>query len=145
MDLNRLSRYDWLVLAGFVLTIVGLSIHWYTVDFHISTVFTGSIGATNGWNYTLGVFVFLLTLAAGAVVLLKALPAVTLSLPFPEPLSVMVLGGVSVLFVLIRFLFKPGVGMHMSGISIGYGFGIVLTLVATILITAAGFLKNSES
>jgi hypothetical protein len=145
MELNKLSRYDWIVLAGFVLTIVGLSAHWYTVNLKISTVFTGTFAATNGWNYWLGVLVFLLTLVAAALVLLKAIPSITFTPPFPEAMSIMVLGGISVVFVLIRILFKPGTGAHVSGISIGYGFGIVLTLIAAVIITAAGFLKNSES
>jgi hypothetical protein len=135
MNMKRLSRNDWIVLFGFVLTRVGLSSAWYTISIL-------SLSASlDGWHGA-GIIVFLLTFMASAVVALKAIPSVTVILPVSEAAIVMVLGGVSVLLVVIKFLDKPG-GMGVVGI--GYGFGIFLTLVATILVTAGGYLKNSES
>jgi len=140
MEINKLSRNDWIVVAGFVLVLIGLSLHWYTVGGGI--VGLGSVGVTTGWDYGLGVFVFILTLIAAALVLLKALPSIKFTLPIPEALVVMVLGGLSVIFVLIRIIAKPnGAGI----VHVGYAFGIFLTLIAAAVVTLGGFLKNSES
>ena len=140
MEIGKLSRNDLIVLAGFVLAIIGLSLHWYTVGGGLVGV--GSIGVTSGWDYGLGVFVFIFTLLAAAIVLLKALPSVKFTLPIPEALVVMGLGGLSVLFVLIRIIAKPSGG---GIVHVGWGFGIFLTLIAAVIVALGGFLKNSES
>ena len=140
MEISKLSRNDLIVLAGFVLTIIGLSLHWYTVGGGMLGV--ASVGVTTGWDYGLGVFVFIFTLLAAAIVLLKALPSVKFTLPIPEALAVMGLGGLSVIFVLIRIIAKPsGAGI----VHVGWGFGIFLTLIAAVIVAFGGFLKNSES
>lgn len=135
MNIKKLSRNDWIVLFGFVLTLVGLSSAWYTIN-------VLSLSASlSGWHGA-GIIVFLLTFLASALVLLKAIPSVTVILPVSEAPIVMVLGGVSVLLVAIKFLDKPG---GMGVVSVGYGFGIFLTLIATVVIATGGYLKNSES
>jgi hypothetical protein len=140
MEISKLSRNDLIVLAGFVLAIIGLSLSWYTVGAGLAGI--GSIGVTTGWDYGLGVFVFIFTLLAAAIVLLKALPSVKFALPIPEALVVMALGGLSVVFVLIRIIAKPsGAGI----VHVGWGFGIFLTLIAVVIVAFGGFLKNSES
>ena len=92
-----------------------------------------------------GLFLSAVGVAGGftaALVLLKALPSIKFTLPIPEALVVMVLGGLSVIFVLIRIIAKPnGAGI----VHVGYAFGIFLTLIAAAVVTLGGFLKNSES
>ena len=48
-----------------------------------------------------------------------------------------------ILFVLIKFLDKPDAG-GIPGVSVGYGFGIFLALIAAIGVTVGGYLKLQE-
>ena len=131
MDLKKIGRNNWIVLAGFLLTLIGLSMSWYTV----SIISLYSVSA-NGWNFGLGVVIFLLTLAAAALALLPAL-APSLRLPFPSGLAIMGLGGLSLIFVFVKIVQKPGS-------PVGYGAGIFLALISTAIVTLGGFLKNGE-
>ena len=130
MDLTKISRNDWIVVAGFIVALIGISMNWYTVSVSIVSV------SVSGWNYGLGVFAFILTLVAAALALAKAF-APSFKLPFSIGLAIMVLGGLSVVFVLIKIIDKPG------GAGIGYGIGIFIAIIGAAVVTLGGFLKNA--
>jgi hypothetical protein len=135
MDLTKVSRNDWIVVGGFIVALVGISMHWYSVGAGCISFSAGS-----GWDYGLGVFVFILTLVAAALALSRAF-APSFKLPVPLALAIMVLGGLSTVFVIIRIIDKPGGGI----VKVGYGIGIFVTLIGAAAVTLGGFLKNSES
>ena len=136
MDLTKVSRNDWIVVGGFIVALVGLSMHWYSVS-----AGPASGGFGSGWDSALGVFVFILTLVAAALALSRAF-APAFKLPVPLALAIMVLGGLSTLFVIIKIIDKPG-GLGLVGI--GYSVGIFIALIGAAVVTLGGFLKNSES
>jgi len=140
MDIKKLSRNDWIVVVGVVLAFIAMFLHWYKVS---AMGFSASGGS--GWDENLAVLAFIITLVAGVLVMLKAFGA-NLKLPVAEGLAVMALGAVSVLFVLIKFIDKPGGGSsYLGSIKIGYSIGIFVALIAAVVVTVGGFLKNSES
>jgi hypothetical protein len=142
MDIKRVTTGAWVVAGGFVLMIIGMSVHWYKVS---ASGFSASGGS--GWDETLAVFAFLITIVALAAAALDLIPSGVPKLPVPRGLIVMGLGGVSTLFVLIKFVDKPGTGLEGAfGVHVGYSVGIFLSLIASLVIVGGGFLLwKSES
>jgi hypothetical protein len=141
MNLTKVSRNDWVVIAGFIVAFIGTLGPWYT----ISVAGFGG-GSVSGWHGAyLGWLVFILCLVAAVLALSKAVN-VNIPLPLPAALIIMVCGALSVLFVVIRLFVVPGagVGAGIVGVHVGRGWGIWITLIATAAVTLGGFLKNTE-
>ena len=151
METSKLSRYDWVVVAGMILMFLALFPSWYRVEIlqdfldQLSRTLGGDIGdasalSRSGWHYGSAVVAWLLTLAAAAVVLLKTLPSLSFDFPLPEGITVMALGAVAFVLVLFRLIVEPSpAGAY------GRAGGILLGLLATALVAFAGFLKNAET
>jgi len=138
MDLSKVSKNDWIVVVGFVLMIIGVSLKWYGWSASYKGFSFGSYNVS-GWHFFVtGVVPWLLTLLAALVVLVKAIPDLKFTLPFPEALSVMALGGVAFVLVLIRLIDSPASGLSR-------GIGLFIGLIAAAVVVVGGFLKNAES
>jgi hypothetical protein len=142
MNLTKVSRNDWIVVGGFILAFVGTLGPWYGV--HVD-VLGQKIGASvNGWHGAyLGWLIFLLCLAAAVFALSKAL---NITLPLPAALVILGCGALSALLAFIRLLIVPGAGFAagVAGVHIGRGWGIWITLIATLVVAVGGLLKNAE-
>jgi|BarGraNGADG00212_2_1021979.scaffolds.fasta_scaffold26614_1 hypothetical protein len=136
MDLSKISRNDWIVVGGFVLMLIAVSLKWYGWSLSVLGQ-TFASADFSGWHFFLGWFPWLLTLIAAVLVLVKAIPSLNFTLPVPEAMSVMALGVVAFVLVLIRLIASPGTGASR-------GIGIFIGLIATAVVAAGGFLKNSE-
>jgi hypothetical protein len=150
METSKLSRYDWVVVAGMVLMFIALFLTWYRVEIVqrlLQELPAGLKGAgvdgsgfsVNGWHYFSAVLAWLLTVVATAVVILKALPAISVRLELPESLAVMALGAIAFLLVLYRLIAMPA-----PSEAFGRGAGVFVALLAAFLVAAGGFLKNAE-
>jgi hypothetical protein len=146
MDTSKLSRYDWVVVAGMILMFIALFLTWYRVEI-VQRLLLELDGAgvdtsgfsVNGWQYFSAVLAWLLTVVATAVVILKALPGLVFRLPVPESLTIMALGAIAFLLVLYRLVAMPA-----PSEAFGRGAGIFVALLAAFLVAAGGFLKNAE-
>jgi hypothetical protein len=150
MDTSKLSRYDWVVVAGMILMFIALFLTWYRVEIlqRLLQELPGGLDAAgvdtsgfsvNGWHYFSAVLAWLLTVVATVVVMLKALPSLSFRLPVPESLTVMALGAIVLLLVLYRLVAMPA-----PSEAFGRGAGVFVALLAAFLVAAGGFLKNSE-
>jgi len=137
MNLSKVSRNDWIVVVGFVLMLIGVSLAWYGWG-------PSALGANvSGWHFFFtGIVPWLLTLIAALLVLIKAVPDLKISLPFPEALGVMVLGGAAFILVVIRLIDAPSVVFYSAS---RRWPGLLLSLIATAVVAVGGFLKNAES
>ena len=143
MDLSKVSKNDWIVVAGFVLMLIGVSLSWYHKDAYLlSWDYTG-------WHFFLtGIVPWLLTLVAVLLVFVKAIPTLNFTLPVPEALSVLILGAAAFVLVLIRLI--SGATISYGGLSTGVHMGrqwvgLLISLIATAVVAVGGFLKNAES
>lgn len=121
-------------LGGLVLTLSAF-MGWYT----ISGDLRGRL-AVLGWNTgTIGKLVFLVGLA---VLVLLALRAFGVELPpsVPEGLVIAALGLAGTILVLIRLFDVP----ERFEPAVGRGLGIWLSLLASLVLIAAGLLKSAE-
>jgi hypothetical protein len=150
MDTSKLSRYDWVVVAGMILMFIALFLTWYRVEIvqqllmELQGGLNGAVAGTpgfsvNGWHYFSAVLAWLLTVVATAVVILKTLPSGTYRLQLPEGLAVMALGAIAFLLVLYRLIAMPA-----PSEAFGRGAGVFVALLATFVVAAGGFLKNAE-
>ena len=107
MDTSTLSRNDWIVVVGMALM------------FFAMLLARLDVAAVVAW---------LLSLLTASVVVVKAVPGVTLELPISVGVLVMALGVAALLVV----LFSPDAGAFV-------GF------IAALVIVFGGFLKNAET
>jgi hypothetical protein len=93
-----------------------------------------------GWHTgALGKLVFVIGLAVLALVILRE-AGVELPATVPESLVIIALGALSTIFVLIRLISVPD---ELFGWR-GRGIGIFISLIASLLVIAAGLLRAGE-
>jgi len=136
MDLTKVSRNDWIVVAGAVLMFIGSLLPWYGV----SVEFAGMkvVGDSwNGWHFSyLGWLTAFLCVAAAALVVTRALRIFRFELPVPDALLVMAAGGLSTLIVLVRMVVQPDFA--------DLRWGIFIALLGALAVAGGGFMKNAE-
>jgi hypothetical protein len=125
------GRLTW--LSGLILAISAFT-DWYA---------GGGQGVTTaviGWHTgTLGKLVFFIGLAVLGIVALRE-SGIELPATVPESLVVIALGSLSTIFVLIRLISIPDDFFAWRG----RGIGIFISLIASLLVIAAGLLRAGE-
>jgi hypothetical protein len=167
VDIKRISRGDWLVVAGFVVLLIGTSLSWY-VAVERYTEGTMRYGVS-GWAYAAGWLSWLAGLAAVVVIVLSSgvIRQLHIAMHGRAPLIIMGLGGVALLLVLIGLITKSSyadLGAYLqahlsSGLiakaqissnwsnevdSSAFGVGIFFSLVGAAIVAGGGFLKIGE-
>jgi hypothetical protein len=93
-----------------------------------------------GWHTgALGKLVFVIGLAVLALVILRE-AGIELPATVPESLLIIALGALSTIFVLIRLISVPDEFFGWRG----RGIGIFISLIASLLVIAAGLLRAGE-
>jgi hypothetical protein len=93
-----------------------------------------------GWHTgALGKLVFVIGLAVLALVILRE-AGIELPATVPESLVIIALGALSTIFVLVRLISVPDEFFGWRG----RGVGILISLVASLLVIAAGLLRAGE-
>jgi hypothetical protein len=144
MDFSRFKAYDYGVMGLFILTIIGVSLSWYSVAVE-GFDDAGVLGGISGWDLSLGIMCFVFALLALVWVGLKGVIALHGPIPYwyIEGLVLMVLGALIAVFALIRIVDKPG-GEELFGLQVGYGAGIFIALIAGLLIAGCGYLASVD-
>jgi len=149
MDTSKMSRYDWVVVAGALVFFFALFLPWYRLALPQGVLDALAKGlrvngadisglSQNGWHYGVAVLAWLFTLLAATLVVVKGMRDLKLALPVPEGIVVMALGIVALVLVLIRLVFLPAAAFHRAG-------GVWLALLAAATVALGGFLKNAET
>jgi hypothetical protein len=125
------GRLTW--LSGLLLTVSAFT-DWYAGGGQGVT--TGVIGWHTG---ALGKLVFFVGLAVLAIVALRE-SGIALPASVPESLVVIALGSLATIFVLIRLISIPDTFFGWRG----RGIGIFISLIASLLVIAAGLLRAQE-
>ena len=124
-----------LAWTGGVVLAVSSFTSWYS-----GTSVEGPTLSVTGWNSgTLGKLVFLIGIA---VVCLAGLRRFGLAFPaaLPEPLLVVALGILAVVFVMIRLVSVPAAVVGTAGRSVG----LWISLVSALAVVVAGVLRAAE-
>jgi hypothetical protein len=110
------------------------------MDWYAATSPNGLTLSVTGWHTgALGKLVFFVGLVT---LILEALRETGIELPasVPERLALVGLGGLAVIFVLIRLLSVPDTYFAAAG----RGIGIYVALLASLALLAAGLLRSAE-
>ena len=149
MDTSKMSRYDWVVVAGALVYFFALFLPWFRLAIPQDVLDALAKGlrvsgadisglSQNGWHYGAAVLAWLFTLLAATLVVVKGLRDLKLALPVPEGIVVMALGIVALVLVLFRLVVLPAAAVHRAG-------GIWLALLAAAAVALGGFLPNAET
>jgi hypothetical protein len=150
MDTSKLSRYDWVVVAGMILMFIALFLTWYRVEIlqQLLRELSGGLDTSgvdtsglslSGWHYFAAVLAWLLTVVAAVLVVLKAISGLSFRVPLPEGLTVLALGAIAFVLVLYRLIAVPA-----PSEAFGRGAGVYVAMIATLAVAVGGFLKNAE-
>jgi hypothetical protein len=126
-DLNRATTVDKVVAVATFVTLISIWMPWFTFSY-LGSSGSGSGTAEHGWLW----LEFLLALVLIAYLVARVAWD---KLPFGQPVAherVLVVGtAVQLLLILIAFIDLPSSGV--SGISVGWGFGAFLGLLAALV------------
>jgi hypothetical protein len=131
MDVSRFRVGDWvLVAAGAVMLVLGLAVHWATIEVEGSSVG----GARNAFDYFFtGGLAWLLVVAAGVVTFLLAARTIQRG---TTPWTRLILGAAALatLLMLIRIILGGGADQRIGNqdVTLGRGAGMFIALVAAI-------------
>jgi multisubunit Na+/H+ antiporter MnhF subunit len=149
VDFSRVPRSAWISGGGALVLLISVFLSWYSVKINIPGLANTSTNVS-GWDATdVSRLVALLALVALAAWVLE-LFVPTVQLPFPAWMIAGACGGLSVLLVLFRIISKPTSGADVTvlnalGVSVSLAFGIFVSLLAAIAVTAGAYMRMSES
>jgi hypothetical protein len=143
MDTSRLTPGDISAGVGGIVLLISLWLPWYGVSVDVAG-FSASESAS-GWEVfsTIDIILFLVAIAAIALVALKA--AGQLPADVPVALVLLALGGLAVLLILFRLIDTPAPGDLPDEIDVSRKLGLFIGLIAAAGIVYGGWRSNMES
>lgn len=138
-DPARVTKAEWIGLGAGLLAFIASFLPWFSVSF-------GPISdSLNGWSVGfLGWFPILLIIAAAGVILAQTLGSNLPNVRPGWPLILLGVAALSLILILIGWLTNSGeadsVGLGLTGLSYGAGFGLYVGLVCAILLGLSQFL-----
>jgi hypothetical protein len=138
-DAKRWKRSDWIAGIASLIVLISLFLPWFdgTVAANNDLGLTAQTATESGtaahpWLWL--VFIIALLIVA-FFVLMAGFQVLPFKIPLPNDQVLLIATGVNLLLVLIGFLLKPSTG-GIAGVSIGWGIGAFLDLVAAIVAVA---------
>jgi hypothetical protein len=126
-----LTPSDRLVGGASLIVLISLFLPWFSVSLGALGSASASGTSAHGWLW----FVFVIDLALLAYLVLAAgYEQLPFRLPWRHEQLLLAASGLSLLLVLLAFLFKPSGGI--TGIKVGWDFGAFIALLAAIAAVA---------
>ena len=143
MDTSRLTSGDISAGVGGIVLLVSLWLTWYGVSVSVGG-FSASEDAS-GWEVfsTIDIILFLVAIAAIALVALKA--AGRLPADVPVPVVLLALGALAVLLILFRLIDTPAPGDLPDEIDVSRKIGLFIGLIGAAGIVYGGWRSNMEA
>ena len=143
MDTSKLTPGDISAGVGGIVLLISLWLPWYGVSVNVAG-FSASSDAS-GWEVfsTIDIILFLIAVAAIALVVLKAvgqLPA-----EVPVPLVLLGLGGLAVLLILFRLIDTPAPSDLPDQVDVSRKIGLFLGLIGAAGVAYGGWRTNMET
>lgn len=150
-DFAAVPRSVWISAGGALILLISVFFSWYTAT--ASATLAGSTvsrsASGSGWDSGSGAkLVFLLALVILAVWAID-LFADNIDLPVPASLVALVLGGIALLIVVIKFFSKPGSDISSFGgtvhFSVSVAWGLYVAILASIAVVVGAYMHMNES
>jgi hypothetical protein len=138
-DAKRWKRSDWIAGIASVVVLISLFLPWFNGSVSANNdvglaVQTASESGTGGHGWLWLVFIVALLIVA-FLVLMAGFQALPFKLPLPNDQVLLIAAGVNLVLIFIAFLLKPSTD-GIAGVSITWGIGAYLDLVAAIVAVA---------
>ena len=142
MDTSRLTSGDITAGVGGIVLLISLFLPWYGVSVNVAG-FSASENAS-GWEVFsfIDILLFLIAVAAIALVALKALDQVPAETPVP--LILLGLGALAVLLIIYRLIDSPAPSDLPDEVDVSRKIGIFIGLIGAAGVTYGGWRANME-
>lgn len=150
MDFNKLSTGDKVLAGSGIALLIFSFLPWYTAKAKGGLGVGSASSSNNGWDYFLtGIVPVLLALVlVGYVVVTKLLDGTKLpDMPVGWPIVVLGVAGLAALLVILRLIVGSGEDVPSYAkdlVDISRGFGLFLSVVASLGLAGGAFLKFQE-
>jgi hypothetical protein len=143
MDTSRLTTGDMIAGAGGIVLLISLFLPWYGVSVDIAGFSASESGS--GWQALgfIDILLFLISVAAIAIVVARAAGALPADLP--APVILLGLGALAVLLVLYRIIDIPADGDVPDQVDLSRKVGIFIALIGGAALAYGGWRTNSEA
>lgn len=143
MDTSRLTTGDMIAGGGGVVLLISLFLPWYGVSVDVAGFSASESGS--GWEVLgfIDILLFLISVAAIAVVVAKAAGALPTELP--APVVLLGLGALAVLLVIYRIIDIPTEGEVPDQVDLSREVGIFIALLGSAAIAYGGWRTNTET
>jgi len=143
MDTSRLTTGDIVAGVGGIVLLIALFLPWYGVSVDVAGFSASESGS--GWEVLgfIDILLFLISVAAIAVVAARAAGA--LPADIPAPVILLGLGGLAVLLVLYRIIDIPTDGDVPDQVDVSRKVGVFIALIGAAALAYGGWRTNSEA
>jgi hypothetical protein len=143
MDTSRLTTGDMIAGVGGIALLISLFLPWYGVSVDIAGFSASESGS--GWEVLgfIDILLFLISIAAIAVVVARAAGALPDDLP--APVILLGLGALAVLLVLYRIIDIPTDGDVPDQVDLSRKVGIFIALIGAAAVACGGWRTNTET
>jgi hypothetical protein len=143
MDTSKLTTGDIIAGVGGIVLLISLFLPWYGASVDVAG-FSASESAS-GWKALgfIDILLFLISVAAIAIVAARAAGA--LPADIPAPVILLGLGALAVVLVLFRIIDIPVEGDVPDEVDLSRKIGVFIALISAAAVTYGGWRTNSET
>jgi hypothetical protein len=141
MDFSKFKTSDWLIIGGGIGIFIFGFFNWVTVE--AAGLNLGGGGNVFDFFWT-GTIPWIL-LIGSAVVTFLLVQGTLKHDQLPWPIVLLAATGLAALLLLIRLLFNPIEGSDITGIDVGRGIGMILSVLAGLAAAAGAFMNFQAS
>ena len=144
MDTSKLTTGDIIAGVGGIVLLIALFLPWYGVSADIPGV--GSLSeSASGWEVLSLIDILLFLIAVAAIAIVAARAAGALPADIPAPVILLALGALAVLLVIFRIIDIPTDGDVPDQIDLSRKVGIFLALIGAAAVAYGGWRTNTET
>jgi hypothetical protein len=150
-DFAAVPRSVWISAGGALILLISVFFSWYTATAS-ATLAGGTVSRSasgSGWDSGSGAKLVALLALVILVIWAIDLFADNIDLPVPASLVALVLGGLALLIVVIKFFSKPGSDISSFGgtvhFSVSVAWGLYVAILASIAVVVGAYMHMNES
>ena len=143
MDTSRLTTGDIVAGVGGIVLLISLFLPWYGVSVDIAGFSASESGS--GWEALGFIDILLFLIAVAAIAIVAARAAGALPADLPAPVILLGLGALAVLLVLYRILDIPVDGDVPDEVDLSRKVGVFIALLGAAAVAYGGWRTNTET
>src|SRR5215213_5289437 len=143
MDTSRLTTGDIIAGVGGIVLLIALFLPWYGVSVNIAGFSASESGS--GWEALGFIDILLFLIAVAAIALVAARAGGVLPADMPAPVILLALGAFAVLLVLYRIIDIPVDGDVPDEVDLSHKVGILIALIVAAAVFLCGYRTNTET